>query len=152
MATTKRTPAKRSTKTAAAKKPSKRAAAKPRSKKKTVAIDDVPETEMPDGWRETVEVIGVSELPQFLGFKRSTVHVWGYRKQLPPADQIINGFAAWKRETILRWAAETGRIREDQLPAAVFAEARQYEPEGGYKRKRRTKAEIAAARDEGEAA
>lgn len=144
MATTKRTPAKRPSKATAKKAPAKRVSKRSKTKPD---IADAPEVEMPEGWRETVEVIGVSELPQFLGFKRSTVHVWGYRKQLPPADLVINGFAAWKRETILKWAAETGRIRKDQLPPAVFKEAAQYEPEGGYKRKRRTKAEIAAARE-----
>lgn len=88
------------------------------------------------------DVLGVSELCLFLDVKRSTVHVWGYRDQLPPEDwPSINGFRAWKRESIVKWAAQTGR-----LPEWLRAEGACFEPEGGYKRKRRTNAEIAADR------
>lgn len=88
----------------------------------------------------TAEILGVSELPAFLGVERTTVHVWGYRKALPPADfESINGFRAWKRLTIIQWAARTGR-----LPSWLRAEGKQYEPPGGYKRPRRTKAEMLA--------
>jgi len=95
----------------------------------------------PGAWAKTAAILGISELPEFLGFQRSTVHVWGYRKQLPKPDYpSINGFAAWNRETIIRWAAETGRV-----PRWLKKEAAPFEPEGGYRRKRRTKAEMAAA-------
>lgn len=89
----------------------------------------------------TAQVLGVSELCEFLGVERSTVHVWGYRKQLPPPDyDSVNGFRAWRRLTIVKWAAQTGR-----LPDWLKPEGAKFEPPGGYKRKRRTKAEIAAA-------
>lgn len=86
------------------------------------------------------EILGVSELYLFLGVKQSTVHVWGHRQQLPPADfGQINTFRAWKRITIIRWAAKTGR-----LPDWLKAEGARFEPPGGYVRKRRTRSEIAA--------
>lgn len=89
----------------------------------------------------TATILGVSELPEFLGVQRTTVHVWGYRKQLPPPDFVsINGFKAWYRQTVIRWAAETGR-----LPVWLEAEGGPWVPAGGYKRPRRTKAEMAAA-------
>lgn len=103
-----------------------------------------PGVALADDWMATAEILGVSELPAFLGFQRSTVHVWGYRGQLPTPDYpSINGFAAWKRQTILEWAAQTGRV-----PAWHKKESAPFEPEGGYQRKRRTKAEIATAKDE----
>ena len=87
------------------------------------------------------QVFGVSELPEFLGVKRTTAHVWGYRKQLPPPDfESINGFRAWNRLTVVKWAAETGR-----LPPWLKKEGGEFEPEGGYKRPRRTKAQKADA-------
>jgi hypothetical protein len=83
-------------------------------------------------------IIGVTELSAFLGVQRSTTHVWGYRGHLPPADyDSINGFKAWTRETVIRWAAETGR-----LPEWLREEGAPFEPEGGFRRRRRTKAEI----------
>lgn len=88
------------------------------------------------------QILGVSELCEFIGVERSTVHVWGYRKQLPPADyQSVNGFRAWNRATIIEWAAQTGR-----LTPWLKKEGAPYEPEGGYRRHRRTKAEMEAAR------
>lgn len=90
------------------------------------------------------QVLGVTELPAFLGVARSTVHTWHYRSMLPPPDYTeVNGFAAWRRLTIIQWAARSGR-----LPTWLKDEGSTYEPEGGYKRKRRTKAEIEAARAE----
>lgn len=88
------------------------------------------------------QVLGVSELPAFLGVKRTTAHVWGYRDQLPPPDYpSVNGFRAWRRLTIVKWAARTGR-----LPWWLKEEGAKHEPPGGYKRPRRTKAEMEAAR------
>lgn len=88
-----------------------------------------------------LQILGVSELPVFLGVERTTAHVWGYRKQLPEADfDSINGFRAWKRNTVLRWAAETNR-----LPPWLMGEGARFVPKGGPVRRRRTKAEIVAA-------
>lgn len=93
------------------------------------------------------QVIGVSELADFLGVKRATVHVWGYRDALPPADYVsVNGFRAWRRLTIVKWAAQTGR-----LPAWLNEEGAKYAPPGGYRRPRRTKAQMELARSRGEA-
>lgn len=88
------------------------------------------------------QVLGVSELPEFLGVARPTVHVWGTREQLPSADYpTVNNYRAWRRMTIVRWAAQTGR-----LPPWLKAEGAKFEPEGGFKRKRRTRAEMEAER------
>jgi len=140
MATAKKAATKRPTK-AAAKAPAKRAPRKTAGKVATKTVTPEAEAVLPDDWMATAEILGVSELPAFLGFQRSTVHVWGYRGQLPAPDYpSINGFGAWKRQTILEWAAQTGRV-----PPWHKKEAAPFEPEGGYQRKRRTKAEIAAA-------
>lgn len=85
-------------------------------------------------------ILGVSELSDFLGVKPSTVHVWGYRKSLPDPDfDPVNGYKAWRRLTIVKWAAETGR-----LPAWLQDEGGKFVPDGGYKRKRRTPEQMAA--------
>lgn len=86
------------------------------------------------------QVLGVTELPEFLGVERTTVHVWGYRKTLPNPDYpSVNGVRAWRRLTIVRWAAQTGR-----LPDWLREEGAKFEPKDGPKR-RRTKAEMVAA-------
>lgn len=52
--------------------------------------------------------------------KARTVHVWRDRGQLPPPDNDgspVNGSAAWRRSTLLRWAVETGRVDELRSPS-----------------------------------
>lgn len=57
-------------------------------------------------------MLGVTELPEFLRLAhRRTVSAWQQRDVLPPADYpSVNGSKAWRRLTIIRWAATTGRI------------------------------------------
>lgn len=71
-------------------------------------------------------VIGMTELSAFLGVAPRTPHMWYFRGLLPPPDfESINGTRAWKRSTLLKWAARTGR-----LPAELMPEARKYLPSG----------------------
>lgn len=73
------------------------------------------------------QVIGIVELPEFLGFVKGTVHMWGYRGHLPEPDYpSINGHKAWRRRTIVKWAAETGR-----LPRWLYPEGSEFVPDNG---------------------
>jgi hypothetical protein len=57
------------------------------------------------------EIVGMQELADLLDVGRRTPHAWHYRKLLPPADfDSINGLRAWRTETVLEWAANTGRL------------------------------------------
>lgn len=107
----------------------------------------MPSTQPPPEDILRAEVLGVSELPAFLGVAKPTVYGWTYRNQLPPPDfPTVNGFRAWRRTTIVRWAAQSGR-----LPNWLRSEGAKFEPPGGFKRPRRTKAEMALARANGQA-
>lgn len=79
------------------------------------------------------QVIGITELGDFLGFARATTHMWGLRGALPEPDyRSVNGHKAWRRLTIVRWAAETGR-----LPEWLRGEGERFIPEGGPRLRRR---------------
>lgn len=58
------------------------------------------------------QVVGRSELPHFLRLKSShTASAWQQRDQLPEPDyESVNGNVAWRRLTVVRWAARTGRL------------------------------------------
>lgn len=58
------------------------------------------------------QIIGISELPQFLRLKSPrTAASWQNRHLLPDPDYpSINGSAAWRRLTIIRWCATTNRL------------------------------------------
>jgi hypothetical protein len=58
------------------------------------------------------QVIGMSELPGFLRLASPrTASAWQQRKLLPPPDYpSVNGSSAWRRLTVVRWAAKTGRL------------------------------------------
>jgi len=60
----------------------------------------------PDWWP-----IGGRELAKLLGVKETTVQQWRFRRVLPSADYTVNGMDAWRLETILQWAEQTGRPR-----------------------------------------
>lgn len=89
------------------------------------------------------QVIGVSELGAFLRVAhQQTVWKWkggkGRSRQLPPPDfPSVNGNEAWRRLTVVRWAAHTGR-----LPPWLEDEGAPFAPQ---KRKRRSREELEAA-------
>jgi len=65
------------------------------------------------------DVVGLQEISTLLEVNKRTPHAWQYRKLLPPPDYpSVNGLRAWKRSTIIEWAARTGR-----LPAGLRGEA-----------------------------
>lgn len=68
------------------------------------------------------QVIGISELAEFLEVAERTPHSWGHRGLLPPQDFIVNGHRAWYRETIIRWSVNRGKV-----PPRLRAEAAQYQ-------------------------
>ena len=57
------------------------------------------------------DILGLQEVAVLLEVGARTPHAWLYRGLLPVPDYAsINGIRAWKRKTIIRWAAETGRL------------------------------------------
>lgn len=53
--------------------------------------------------------IGAVEVAALLGVQRATVDQWGQRNLLPKRDWTVGGRPAWRTDTILTWAKETGR-------------------------------------------
>lgn len=54
------------------------------------------------------------EISELLDVGLKTPHAWQRRGLLPPADHdIVNGNKAWNRDTIIVWAARTGRLPDD---------------------------------------
>jgi len=69
-------------------------------------------------------IVGLTELADLLGVVKQTPHAWQYRGVLPKPDfDPINGGKAWRRETILLWAAARPQVLE-KAPATVAQEAR----------------------------
>lgn len=68
-------------------------------------------------------IVGLQEIAVLLSVKDRTPHAWAFRGLLPDPDfASINGSRAWKRATILRWAAATGRLPESlagEVPAKL---------------------------------
>lgn len=61
----------------------------------------------------TAKVFGRTEIAGLLQVDSRTPHAWFARKLLPPPDHdAVNGTPAWDRDTILAWAAVTGRLPE----------------------------------------
>jgi hypothetical protein len=82
---------------------------------------------------EEQPIVGLKEIGPLLEVDGRTPHAWHYRKLLPVPDYAsINGIRAWDRQTIVDWAAETGR-----LPESLRAEANTDVtiPRGGKKAK-----------------
>lgn len=56
-------------------------------------------------------VLGLVEIAELLGVDKRTPHAWFYRDLMPEPDHpSVNGGRAWNRETVVRWAALTGRL------------------------------------------
>lgn len=70
-----------------------------------------------------LQIVGLQEIAVLLGVEKRTPHAWAFRGLLPDPDfASINGSRAWKRATILRWAAQSGRLPEslaDEVPAKL---------------------------------
>lgn len=87
----------------------------------------------------TYEVLGLQEIAELLEVDKRTPHAWQYRKLLPPPDYAsVNGLRAWKRDTIVKWAAKTGRLpvsgalnEEATRRRWLKADAEEERPRGG---------------------
>lgn len=65
--------------------------------------------------------LGFLEIAALLGVKSNTVNMWRWKKLMPEPDHVsVNGHAAYDPETILRWAAETGRLYTDTARTAYI--------------------------------
>lgn len=63
--------------------------------------------------------IGYLEIAELLDVAPVTVRQWKWKKQMPEPDyEAVHGMPAWERATIIRWAGETGKLRDDALIAA----------------------------------
>lgn len=60
-----------------------------------------------------MKVVGRTEIADLLDVDSRTPHAWMARRLLPSPDhESVNGSPAWDRETIVIWAAQTGRLPE----------------------------------------
>ena len=57
-------------------------------------------------------ILGPGEVADLLAVRRKTVAQWRLRGVLPDPTWTISGVPIWRREVVLRWAAETGRLVE----------------------------------------
>ena len=64
--------------------------------------------------------VGAAEIAVRLGVKPQTVHTWRHRKLLPPPRWTVSGQPAWDWPEIESWARRTGRLREDDVHAALL--------------------------------
>lgn len=56
-----------------------------------------------------LDMVGVTQIAEMFGVHRVTVARWRRRGLLPAPDADVPNRPAWRRETIIRWAARTGR-------------------------------------------
>jgi hypothetical protein len=90
-------------------------------------------------------VFGLLEMADLLDVGPKTPHAWLRRGLLPPPDHdSVNSNKAWNRDTIIAWAARTGRLPED-----LAAEGAQYlpGPTPGRRGGRSAKAKFGAPHD-----
>lgn len=79
-------------------------------------------------------VLGVLEVAELLNVERKTPHAWIRRGLFPEPDHDeINGSPAWNRETIISWAARTGRLPDDLADEAAMLGVRVNHKRGGSK-------------------
>lgn len=58
-----------------------------------------------------MKVLGRVEMAKLLQVDQRTPHAWHTRDLLPnPDHESINGSPAWDRDTVIAWAARTGRL------------------------------------------
>lgn len=64
-----------------------------------------------------MNLLGTREIADLLGVKLETVHMWRTRGVLPPPYTVVSDRPAWREETILGWAEETGRLEPPRFPS-----------------------------------
>lgn len=76
-------------------------------------------------------VLGIVEVAALLEVQPRTPRMWLFRGLMPDADyESVNGQRAWKRATILKWAAKTGRLPES---GSLAEEAKRFIPKAKAK-------------------
>lgn len=61
----------------------------------------------------TQQLIGIAEIADLLKVRANTVSVWRHRGLLPDPDLELAMGGLWKTTAILKWAQQTGRLKED---------------------------------------
>lgn len=86
----------------------------------------------------TAQVLGRVEIADLLQVDTRTPHAWYGRKLMPAPDhQNVNGSPAWNRDTIISWAARTGRLPDVlESEAALLGVPVQKGQRGGKRAKR----------------
>jgi len=81
----------------------------------------------------TATVLGRLEIALLLDVDKRTPFAWYTRRLLPAPDHAsVNGSPAWNRDTIIRWAAHTGRLPDSLIDEAqVLGEFDRAEQRGG---------------------
>lgn len=57
------------------------------------------------------DLMSPREVAEALHMARTTVHVWRYRGDMPQPALIKSGCPLWHHHEIVKWAAESGRLR-----------------------------------------
>lgn len=69
----------------------------------------------------TAKVLGRVEVADLLEVDTRTPHAWFTRKLMPTPDHpAVNGGPAWNRETVVAWAAQTGRLPDSLVDEAML--------------------------------
>jgi hypothetical protein len=91
-------------------------------------------------------VFGLVEMADLLDVGHKTPHAWLRRGLLPPPDHdSVNSNKAWNRDTIIAWAARTGRLPDDLADeGAEYLDGRRLP---AYRGGRSAKAEFGVPRD-----
>ncbi len=58
------------------------------------------------------DLMGVTEIGEFLGVSPRTVSQWRQRGIFPPADLTLEMGDLWTRNTVTDWATKTGRLNK----------------------------------------
>jgi hypothetical protein len=64
--------------------------------------------------------VGAAEIAARLGVRPQTVHTWRHRKRMPEPRWTVSGQPAWDWSEIERWARRTGRLRDEDVHAALL--------------------------------
>jgi hypothetical protein len=73
--------------------------------------------------KEKLDIVGLRDIARILEVDGRTPTKWRDRGILPEEDgKISDTFPIWERRTILRWAAETGRLPTQRAAAAGVVE------------------------------
>ena len=64
--------------------------------------------------------VGAAEIAARLRVRPQTVHTWRHRRLMPEPRWIVSGQPAWDWADIEAWARRTGRLRAEDVHAALL--------------------------------